>query len=128
MTTLLIDIAILEKQPDRVLFWYDHGQNGRNWVGIGDDRIAAAIQEHAPERAIAIWKTIGEGLINQTKPSAYEQAARYLRKAEKVMKQQKKQVEWKKYVSGLREQHSRKKRFIEILDHSDGRPIISRKK
>ena len=127
MATLLIDIAILEKQPDRVLFWYDHAQNRRNWVGVGDDRIAVAIQEHAPERAIAIWKTIAEGLINQTKPSAYEQAVRYLRKAESVMKQQKKLTEWKKYVSDLREQHSRKKRFIEILGHSDGRPIISKK-
>lgn len=129
MTGVLIDIAILEKHPNRVLFWYDHSQkNGRNWIGVGDDRIAVAIQEHAPERSVAIWKTIAEGLINQTKPSAYEQAASYLRKAEKVMKRQKKQSEWKKYLNGLREKHARKKRFIEILDQSDGKLIISRKK
>jgi len=129
MKDILINIAILEKQPDRVLFWYDQSQgNRRNWVGTGDDRIAAAIQEHAPERSVAIWKTIAEGLINQTKPSAYEQAASYLHKAEKVMKRRKKQSEWKKYLNGLREKHARKRRFIEILDQSDSKPIISKKR
>jgi len=68
-----------------------------------------------------------EGLINQTKPSAYEQAVRYLIKAEKVMKRQKKSGEWKQYLSGLRKTHARKRRFIEILDQSDSKPIISQK-
>jgi uncharacterized Zn finger protein len=129
MTDILINIAILEKQPDRVLFWYDQSQSNRhNWVGAGDDKVAAAIQEHAPERSIAIWKTIAEGLIKQTKPSAYEQAASYLNKAEKVMKRRKKQSEWKKYLNGLREKHARKRRFIEILDQSDSKPILSKKR
>jgi len=128
MTNILIDIAVLEKKPDRVLFWYDQSQkNRRNWGGVGDDRIAVAIQEYAPERSVSIWKTIAEELINQTKPSAYEQAATYLRKAEKAIKQQKKMVEWKEYLDGLRERHVRKQRFIEILDQSDGNPIISKK-
>ena len=128
MTDILIDIAILEKKPDRVLFWYDQLQkNKQNWVRVGDDRIAAAIQEHAPERSLAIWKTIAEGLINQTKPSAYEQAAAYLRKAEKVMKRQKKQAEWKQYLNKLKMQHARKRRFIEILNQSDSPSIISKK-
>jgi len=128
MTNVLIDIAILEKKPDQVLLWYDRSQkNGRNWIGVGDDRIAVAIQDYAPERSIVIWKTIVEGLINQTKPSAYEQAVRYLAKAGKVMKLQKKQSEWKKYLSELRGEHARKRRFLEILDQSDGKPIVSRK-
>ncbi|RKY08864.1 MAG: hypothetical protein DRP66_03620 [Planctomycetota bacterium] len=64
MTDVLIGIAILEKQPDRVLFWYDQSQKSkRSWVGIGDDKIAAAIQEYAPERSIAIWKTIAGTII-----------------------------------------------------------------
>lgn len=129
MTSVLIDIAILEKKPDKVLFWYDQSQKNRHSrVGIGDDRIATAIQDHAPERSVSIWKTIAESLINQTKPSTYEQATSYLRKAEKIMKRQKKQSEWKKYLSGLREKHARKRRFIEILDQSDSRPIISKRR
>jgi uncharacterized Zn finger protein len=127
-TDILIDIAILEKQPDRVLFWYDQSQkNKRSWMGIGDDKIAAAIQDYAPERSVSIWKTIAESLINQTKPSAYEQAGSYLRKAEKIMTRVKKQTEWKQYLNRLKMQHARKRRFIEILEQSDNRPIISKK-
>lgn len=128
MTDVLIEIAILEKQPDRVLFWYDHSQkNRRSWMGIGDDRVAAAIQDYAPERSISIWKTIAESLIDQTKPSAYEEAAIYLRKAEKIMNHQNKLAEWKQYLDSLREQHKKKRRFIEILGQSDSQPIVKRR-
>jgi len=127
MTSVLIDIAILEKKPERVLFWYDQaGKNNHNRVGVGDDRIARAIEDYAPDRAVTIWKTIAESFINQVKPSAYEQAVRYLRKAGKIMKRQKKQTEWKQYLNNLKEKHARKRRFIEILGQSDSRPIINK--
>ncbi|MFC1604700.1 SWIM zinc finger domain-containing protein [Planctomycetota bacterium] len=129
MTNVLIDIAILEKEPEKVLYWYDQLQkNKRSWVGVGDDRIAAAIKDYAPERSVSIWKTIAESLVNQTKPSAYEQAASYLRKVERVMKREKKKSQWNQYLNSLREKHARKRRFIEILDQSDSRPIISKKR
>jgi len=129
MTNVLIDIAILEKQPEKVLHWYGQLQkNKHSWVGVGDDRIAVAIKDYAPERSVSIWKTIAESLINQTKPSAYEQAASYLRKAERIMKRERKQSQWNQYLNSLREEHVRKRRFIEILDQSDSRPIISRKR
>jgi uncharacterized Zn finger protein len=127
MANVLIEIAISEKKPEKVLYWYDQLQNNRRgWISIGDDRIAAAIQDYAPARAVSLWKTIAENLIHQTKPSAYEQAARYLRKAEKIMKREKKQSQWNQYLNSLREQHARKRRFIEILEQSDSRPIISK--
>ena len=94
-------------------------------MGIGDDRIATAIQDHAPERSVSIWKTIAESLINQTKPSAYEQAASYLRKAEKVMKRLNNLSEWNQYLNNLRGKHVKKHRLIAILDQSDRKPIIS---
>jgi len=68
---------------------------------------------------------LAESLINQTKPSAYEQAAGYLRKADKVMKHEKKQAEWNQYLNELKERHARKRRLIEILKQSDSRPIIN---
>jgi uncharacterized Zn finger protein len=127
MIDVLIGIAISEKKPEKVLFWYDQVQNHkRRWITVGDDRIAEAIKDYAPERSVSIWQTIAEGLINQTKPSSYEQAALYLRKAEKIMKRQKKQSQWKQYLNNLRQKHARKRRFIEILDQSDSRPIISK--
>jgi len=129
MTNVLIDIAILEKKAEKVLFWYDQLQNSKHsWIGVGDDRIAAAIEDYAPERSVSIWKAIAEDLINKTKPSAYEQAASYLRKAERIMKREKKQSQWNQYLNSLREGHARKRRFIEILDQSDSKSIISKKR
>jgi len=129
MVNVLIEIAISEKKPERVLLWYDRLQNTRRGhITVGDDRIAAAIEDCAPERSVSIWKTIAEGLIHQTKPSAYEQAASYLRKVERIMKRQKKQSQWNQYLNELKSRHARKRRFIEILDQSNSLPIISRKR
>jgi len=128
MASVLIDIAILEKKPERILFWYDQlNTKGGIWGGVSNNNVAVAIQDFAPERAVSIWKMLAESLINQTKPSAYEQAAGYLRKAEKIMKREKRQAEWNQYLNGLKEKHARKRRLIEILNQSDSRSIIDQK-
>ena len=125
----LIDIAILEKKPDQVLRWYDQRpKGGFGWYGAEEDAVATAIQDHAPDRAVAIWKNKAERLIAQVKPSAYQEAAKYLRKAAKVMDQEKKQTEWEGYMKSLREQHIRKHRLIEILDGLAGKPIVKKRR
>ena len=124
----LIDIAILEKMPDRVLHWYDRLLEKRpGWHGVDEDEIAVAVQVHAPDRAVALWKKKAEGLIAQVKPSAYQEAARYLRKAGSVMAQQKKKKQWDEYLRGLKEMHARKRRLMEILDDLDGKPIVGKR-
>lgn len=128
MASVLIGIAILEKKPERILFWYDQlSKKGGIWGGVSDNNVAIAIQDFAPERAVSIWKMLAESLINKTKPSAYEQAVGYLRKADKIMKREKKQAEWNQYLNELKEKHARKRRLIEILKQSDSRPIINQK-
>ena len=124
----LIDIAILEKKPDQVLRWYDQRPKGRfGWYGVDEDAIATAVQAHAPDRAVAIWKNKAERLIAQVKPSAYQEAAKYLQKAAKVMRREKKLAEWESYLKELREQHLRKRRLIEILDGLEGKPIVKKR-
>ena len=124
----LIDIAILEKKPDQVLRWYDQRPKGRfGWYGMDGDKIASAVQEYAPERAVEIWKNKAEGLIDQVKPKAYQEAAKYLRKAGKVMSKQKKKPQWDQYLQNLREVHVRKYRLIEILDGLEGKPIVKKR-
>jgi uncharacterized Zn finger protein len=121
----LIDIAILEKKPDQVLRWYDQRPKERfGWYAVDEEAIAAAVQAHAPVRAVAIWQNKAEQLIAQVKPSAYHKAAGYLRKAAKVMLREKKPAEWQSYLKQLREQHFRKRRLIEILDGLEGKPIV----
>lgn len=124
----LIDIAIYEKKPDQVLRWYDQRPRDRfGWDGFDENKIATAIQSYAADRAVDIWRNSAERLIAQVKPRAYAEAAKYLRKAAKVMTREKKQTEWDRYMQGLREKHIRKRRLIEILDGLDDKPIVKRK-
>jgi uncharacterized Zn finger protein len=126
----LIDIALLEKKPDQVLHWYDQRPKGRfGWCGADENAIAAAVQDHAPERAVEMWKDKAERLIAEVKPNAYREAAQYLRKAGAVMFTQNKKPQWDQYLRSLRETHARKPRLMEILkDLVAGAPIVKEKR
>ncbi|MEA3470329.1 MAG: hypothetical protein U9R24_01270, partial [Thermodesulfobacteriota bacterium] len=125
----LINIAILEKKSDQVLHWYDQRPKDRfGWYGVDEDVIATAVQTHAPDRAVEMWKNKVERLIAQVKPSAYREAIKYLRKAEAVIIREKKTVEWEQYLRSLRGAHARKRRLIEILDGLDGKPIVKKRR
>jgi uncharacterized Zn finger protein len=123
----LIDIAIAEKRPDDVIRWYDRRKPQRvygDWFESMDDRIAEAVVDTYPERAVAIWKRLAENQIALTKPKAYEGAAVFLRKAHQLLKKQGKEKEWENYINDLRRVNKAKRRFVEILDHLGGRRII----
>lgn len=129
MVTDLIEIAILEKTPEQVLYWYDRLPKKRYLrYGVDDNAIAMAVQTHAPERAVSIWKTKAEQLIAQVKPKAYQEAGKYLRKAAKVMAEEKKQVAWDRYLQSLREHHARKIRLMEVLNGLDDKPILKKRR
>lgn len=125
----LIDIAIAEKDPPKVLYWYDqHKPNSVNW-GWGssiEERVAKALVEEYPDRAVAIWKKLAENLIAQTKPSAYEEAANHLRKIRQTLKKGNRDKDWQTYQISLRQDNIRKTRFIATLDSLEGKKIIER--
>jgi uncharacterized Zn finger protein len=124
----LIEMAILEKTPERVLYWYDRlPKKQYGWYGVDDDAIATAVQTHAPDRAVAIWKNKAERLIAQVKPNAYKEAGKYLRKAAIVIAKESKLKEWEQYLQSLRENHARKIRLMEVLDSLDDKPIIRKR-
>ncbi|MCP3952866.1 MAG: SWIM zinc finger domain-containing protein [Desulfobacterales bacterium] len=124
----LIEMALLEKKPEQVLHWYDLLPEKRyGWHGVDAAAVAAAVQRHAPDRAVAIWKNKAERLIARVKPRAYQEAGRYLRKAAKVMARESKQMEWDRYLQSLRKHHARKIRLMEVLDSLDNRPIIKKR-
>jgi uncharacterized Zn finger protein len=69
----LIDIALEEKDTAKVLHWYDRKKPNRfnwGWGSSQDARVAQAVVDEYPGRAIAIWKRLAENLIAQTKDSA----------------------------------------------------------
>ena len=121
----LIDIAIMEKKPDQVIRWYNQiPEEQIGWYAVDDDAVAAAVETYDPERAVAIWQTKAERLIDQVRPSAYQEAVKYLRKAGVVMAQEQKKDEWERYLNKLRTKHIRKRRLIEIISGLEGRPIV----
>jgi uncharacterized Zn finger protein len=125
MTSNLINIAIYEKKPDRVLHWYDQRPKQRySWFNSDDDEIATAVKDQYPDRAINIWKAMAESQIATVKPKAYKVAAGYLRKASKLLKKLKRSDEWESYIQDLRQVHFRKRRLMEILDSLEGKPIL----
>jgi uncharacterized Zn finger protein len=124
MRSVLIEIAIREKQPDQVLRWYDQRPGVAAGVGWMADRVATAVMEYAPERAAALWKKLAEREIAAVKPSAYEAAAVYLRKLSSLLKKLDSEAEWKAYLAGLRAAHARKRRLMEILDTLEKGPIL----
>jgi len=129
MVSRLIDMGIMEKKPERVLYWYDRLPKSRyGRYGVDDDAIATAVQTHAPDRAVIMWRTKAERLIALVKPKAYQEAGKYLRKAAKVMVKEKKQEEWGRYLQRLREHHARKIRLMEVLDSLDDKPIIRKER
>jgi uncharacterized Zn finger protein len=126
----LIDIAIAEKQPAQVLHWYDRQradrvkQTGWGWFGGQDDRVADAVADDFPDRAIGIWRKLAELQIAQTQPKAYQQAAVYLRKIKPVLEKQERAKEWKELLQSLRKQHARKRKLIEILEQLEQGRIL----
>jgi uncharacterized Zn finger protein len=128
MTDVLIDIAIEEKRVDDVLRWYDQLKSKKQIFWGGDsyqeDKIAGAVVDLYPDRAIALWKNLAEKQIALTQPKAYETAAVYLRKVHHFLKKLERENEWKDYLLQLRQTNARKKRLIQILDRLDSRRII----
>lgn len=128
MTGTLMAIAIAEKRPDEVLRWYDqrrptpYGTWG--WSEVSDNQVAEAVAEAYPDRALAIWKRLAEAEIARTDTRAYETAAGYLRKAQRLLEGLDRSAEWHSYLTTLRQANARKRRLLEILDHLGDRRIV----
>lgn len=125
----LIEIAIHEKKPEEALRWYDHRPR-KHFFGYGplDENVATAVAPCAPDRAVAIWKALAEQEIARVKPSAYHEAAGYLRKVAKTMIREKREAQWIQYLTGLRTEHFRKKRLLEVLDTLSAKPIVKKER
>jgi len=120
----LIEIAIAEGKPDEVLRWHDQWKEGVSERYLRDnleDRVADAVVDAYPERAIDIWKKKAERLIDKVHLQSYEESLRYLRRLRSHMPP----PEWEEYREELRRKHVRKRRFLEVLDRVGDRRIIS---
>jgi uncharacterized Zn finger protein len=127
---VLIDLALEEHRPEDVLRWYDTWHAGnrsgyRMYGGSGyEDRVADAVAETHPDRAAALYRQIIEAYVARTSPSAYESARPYLRKLRALLQKTGRAAEWTAYLSHLRTTERRKRKFMEVLDRLENRPIV----
>jgi uncharacterized Zn finger protein len=128
---VLLELAIREKRPDDVLRWYDQLKKPRrssaysDWgPSAPDARVADAVADTHPERALTIYQEIVADSINRASPSAYEAALPYLRKMHQLLQRLGREAEWDAYLTGLRETHRRKRRLMEVLDRIEQRRIV----
>jgi uncharacterized Zn finger protein len=127
---LLIKIAILEEDPQKVVHWYEElkksGEEAeRYWHSISESEIANLVKEKYPETALEIWNKHAERLISETKVGSYEEASAYLRKIKETLETSGRKEEWEAYLSEIKETNKRKKRLLEVLETLGEDRIIS---
>ena len=123
----LIEVAIAENRTEDVIRWYERRGAGRTaWGRSGalDDKVARAVVDTHPDRAVAIWKQMAEDSIAQANKSAYQTAGAYLRQVHRLLTHMEKEKEWQAYVAELRQSNARRPRFLEVLDNMSGKRII----
>lgn len=121
---VLIDLALKENDLQAALRWYDEAKRKNRPLWGLEATIADATAKIAPERSLAFWRTEVERQVAQANPSAYEVAARYLRKIRGLLRTLGREQDFQSYLEQLRQEHRRKRRLTEILDGLEGRPIV----
>jgi len=124
---VLLELAFHERAPEDVLRWYDLLRAPRQnaWGRWGSSslavRVADAVADAYPDRALALWRAAAESEIAQTSPAAYEVAAKHLEKYRARLGKLGRDAEWTALAAALRAANLRKRKFIEILDRLEGR-------
>jgi uncharacterized Zn finger protein len=125
--TVLIDLALQEGRPADALGYHDHwtaGNGERYASGEYATRVADAVANSHPDRAIGLYKRQAEALIDETSPRAYQEARQPLKKVRDVLRKANRGSEWSTYAADLRVRNARKRRFLEVLDGLDGKRIV----
>lgn len=127
---ILLEMAIAANQPDRVLHWFDRmrsasrkNTHGNHWQPHAE-RVAAAVADTHPERALEIYKAALDAQLPHAQVSAYESATSLLRKLRPIHEALGRPDEWAELVASIRERYRNRPRFMELLDRIDGRTIV----
>ncbi len=69
-------------------------QAGLRWTSFQEDKIAEAVVDAYPDRAVNTWEKLAESQIAQTQPKTYEVAAGFLRNMRRTFKKLGRDSEW----------------------------------
>jgi len=132
---VLLDMAIADKKPAKVLHWYDkmraEEERSGEWRWSCDDiseRVAEAVAKSHPERALEIYQHALNLHLPHASISAYESVAAYLKKMRPIMRSLKRTKQWNALVAEIRQKYGNRPRFMEILDRLEGRTILEIRK
>jgi len=120
----LIKIAILEKRVDDVATLFERMQKAKQHNDYTNERVAQALAPSHPQIALNIWQHIAEQHIARVNPSAYIEAAKYLRLMHKVYKKTKRLTEWDTLILRLRTTHKAKRRLLGVLDGLKDKKLV----
>lgn len=87
------------------------------WIEQVGPRLAEAAAPQLPERAVAIWQTLAERMIDRRNRGAYQVAAGYLLQAKETLEGHDRQEAWQSLIADLRERHKTLRALREELDN-----------
>ena len=129
---VLIRLAIKHRAPESVLRWYDQWlaseARPRFHLNRFETDIADAVAKTYPERAIELYCTEADRLAAETNTKLYPQSISLLKKARKVLKSQKRELEFEVILATFHDRHHRKRRLIELLQGLGGQPIVRKRR
>lgn len=97
---------------------------GEGTLGVAPalgDEVASAVQGTHPEVSLGIWRKKAETWIAQVKPSAYQEAGRYLKRLARLYRKLDRADAWRAYLDELRSANRRRPRMMEVLDTAEGK-------
>jgi uncharacterized Zn finger protein len=121
---VLLDMAIADKRSDDVLRWYEKMPRTYGYRSQYADRVAEAVGDTHPERALEIYRQALEAQLPHADPSAYETAVGYLRKMRPIYEKRNRKGEWSALIASIRESYRNRPRFMDLLDGLEGRTIM----
>lgn len=132
LTLVRIEISMQDNDIEKIVQLYEATQTSNTSFGEWDwtlggnfeDKIAQAVSGKYPDVAVGIWKRISQRLIDQAKPQAYQDAAFYMKKLQKLLKSTGREQEWSIYLEKLRKENLRKRKLLEVLDSLSEKPIL----
>ena len=110
--SLRVSIALWEQDLDAAWTAAHQGVCDRSLL----IELAGKLEHDRADDAIRLYRSVIPGAVEQTKNSAYEEAARWVRKIGGLLKAMRRSREFGDYLAELRVQFKPKRNFIKLLD------------
>jgi len=123
--SVLIDFAIESNRTSDVLKWFDkltaaHSSHSldSSWSQINTyrNRVAAAVTESNPKRAVEIYYAQLEHHLIETGDSAYERVVSVLRKIQPILVSLNRSSLWRKLLSDIRDKYRNRPKLMQRLE------------